>query len=62
MEEQSRGRDSGTYMESLLLQQFPQGPLLPQAEGGSLPVHGGQAQGPPGRAGRVFPRGRVSGL
>lgn len=55
-------RDSRTYLEPLLLQQFLQGSLLPQAEGSSPPVHGGQAQGPPGWASWVFLRRGVSGF
>lgn len=57
------GGQGGTYSEAVLLQQLPEGSLLPEAEGGSLPVHGGQAQGLPARAGRVFcPGGGISGF
>lgn len=61
-EARSKGRGSGTYMKFLLLRQFQEGCVSPQTKGGSLPVCGGQVQGPPGKAGCVLPREGVSGF
>lgn len=58
----SKGRDSGTYVKFLLLRQFLESCVSPQTEGSSLPVRGGQVQGPPGKVGCILSRDRVSGF
>ena len=59
-EKQERG--SGTYVKFFLLQQFLEGSLFPQTEGGLLPVCRGLAQGPPGRVGCVLRTKGISGF